>query len=63
MSGIVIQPLSPQDIEERLARDLPGWRLVDGELRRRFATHGWKSSLMDLLCVLLARSCLGASVT
>ncbi|CAH1665312.1 4a-hydroxytetrahydrobiopterin dehydratase [Chelatococcus asaccharovorans] len=46
MAAIVIKPLTPQEVEERLARDLPGWRLVDGELRRRFATHGWKGSLM-----------------
>lgn len=46
MAETVIKPLPLREIEERLARDLPGWRLVDGELRRRFATHGWKGALM-----------------
>ncbi|MBS7697989.1 MULTISPECIES: 4a-hydroxytetrahydrobiopterin dehydratase [unclassified Chelatococcus] len=46
MNGIEIKPLPPQEIAKRLERDLPGWHLVDGELRRHFATHGWKGSLM-----------------
>ncbi|CAH1667073.1 MULTISPECIES: 4a-hydroxytetrahydrobiopterin dehydratase [unclassified Chelatococcus] len=46
MTEIAIKPLPPQEVEQRLSRELPGWRLVDGEIRRRFATHGWKGSLM-----------------
>ena len=38
--------LSPADIMDRLARDLPHWQLVEGALQRRYRTAGWKGSLM-----------------
>jgi 4a-hydroxytetrahydrobiopterin dehydratase len=34
------------EIEERLARELPHWRLEKGWLRRKFRTHSWKGTLM-----------------
>lgn len=34
------------DVQERLRRDLPTWRLEDGWIRRTYKTHGWKSTLM-----------------
>lgn len=37
--------LSNAEITERLA-SLPGWRHVDGAIRRRFTTDGWRSTLM-----------------
>ena len=38
-------PLSDAEIARRLERDLPGWRHVDGAIRRRYRTGGWKSGL------------------
>jgi 4a-hydroxytetrahydrobiopterin dehydratase len=37
---------SEEEITERLARDLPGWRYENGWIRRKYKTHGWKSTLM-----------------
>lgn len=34
------------EIAERLARDLPGWRLEAGWISRRYKTANWKSTLM-----------------
>ena len=34
------------EVESRLAADLPQWRFVDGHIRRRYRTHGWKATLM-----------------
>ena len=34
------------EVTERLARDLPGWSLEAGSIRRRYETHGWKATLM-----------------
>jgi 4a-hydroxytetrahydrobiopterin dehydratase len=34
------------EISERLARELPRWTLRDGHICRRYATHGWKGTLM-----------------
>lgn len=34
------------EIEDRLKRELPHWLLADGHLTRRFATSGWKATLM-----------------
>jgi 4a-hydroxytetrahydrobiopterin dehydratase len=33
-------------IHERLPRDLPGWTLENGWLRRKFSTDGWPTTLM-----------------
>lgn len=37
---------SDAEIEARLARDLPHWRLEKGWIRRKFRTHSWKGTLM-----------------
>lgn len=37
---------SEEEIAERLARDLPAWRYENGWIRRKYKTHGWKSTLM-----------------
>ncbi len=34
------------EIEERLARELPHWKLEKGWIRRKFRTHSWKGTLM-----------------
>ncbi len=34
------------EVEERLKRELPGWTLETGCLRRKYETHGWKGTLM-----------------
>lgn len=33
-------------VRERLAADLPRWRLEAGSIRRTYRTHGWKGTLM-----------------
>ncbi|WP_036292379.1 4a-hydroxytetrahydrobiopterin dehydratase [Methylosinus sp. PW1] len=37
---------SPDEINARLAAELPHWRLENGWIRRKFKTHGWKGTLM-----------------
>lgn len=37
---------SQEEIEERLKRELPHWYYENGWIRRKFKTHGWKSTLM-----------------
>jgi 4a-hydroxytetrahydrobiopterin dehydratase len=37
---------SPEEIEERLRAELPGWYFEDGWIRRKYKTSGWKSTLM-----------------
>lgn len=46
-------PAKPKDkvypqgeIEARLQRDLPRWTFATGAIHRRYATHGWKGTLM-----------------
>ena len=34
------------EVEERLARELPHWKLEKGWIRRKFRTHSWKGTLM-----------------
>jgi 4a-hydroxytetrahydrobiopterin dehydratase len=38
--------LSEAEIARRLSGELPRWRLEGGAIRRNFATHGWKGTLM-----------------
>ena len=38
--------LPPDDIEAHLKQQLPHWWYEDGWIRRRYRTHGWKSTLM-----------------
>lgn len=37
---------SEEDINKRLEEELPKWYYEDGWIRRRYKTHGWKSTLM-----------------
>lgn len=39
------------EIAARLKRDLPHWNLEKGFLRRKYSTHGWKSTLMVINAV------------
>lgn len=40
-------PVLPEsEVLERLARELPGWTIEDGCLRRKFNTDGWPTTLM-----------------
>ncbi len=39
------------EVEARLKRELPHWRLEDGSIRRRYQTHGWKGTLMVINAV------------
>ena len=38
--------LSQETILSRLPSELPGWKLEDGWLRRKFSTDGWPTTLM-----------------
>lgn len=40
------QTYSEQEIEARIAEQLPHWYLEDGWLRRKYRTSGWKGTLM-----------------
>ncbi len=37
---------SEAEIVERLEKELPRWRYENGWIRRKYKTHGWKSTLM-----------------
>ena len=37
---------SDDEINERLAEELPQWELRDGWIRRKYKTSGWKGTLM-----------------
>jgi 4a-hydroxytetrahydrobiopterin dehydratase len=37
---------SEEEVKERLARDLPTWKLENGWIRRRYKTNSWKGTLM-----------------
>ena len=37
---------SEPEIIARLEKDLPHWRYENGWIRRKYKTHGWKSTLM-----------------
>lgn len=40
------QVYTPEQIESRLRDELPHWTYENGCIRRKFRTHGWKSTLM-----------------
>lgn len=42
---------SDAEIEDRLARLLPRWRLEDGWIRRKYKTNSWKGTLMVINAV------------
>ena len=37
---------SDQEVQARLKRELPRWSFENGWIRRKYATGGWKSTLM-----------------
>lgn len=40
-------PIIPDhEIVARLEKELPGWKLEDGWLRRKYSTDGWPTTLM-----------------
>lgn len=46
MAGVQERAYSEAEIEERLQRILPHWRLKDGWIRRKYKTNSWKGTLM-----------------
>ena len=44
--GVPERTFEAGEIEARLARELPDWRLLDGWIVRTYRTAGWKSTLM-----------------
>lgn len=43
--------LNTKEIEQRLATELPKWRLEDGWIRRTYRTSSWKGTLMVINAV------------
>jgi 4a-hydroxytetrahydrobiopterin dehydratase len=41
-----VRVYSEPEIADRLARELPKWRLENGWIRRKYKTHSWKGTLM-----------------
>jgi pterin-4a-carbinolamine dehydratase len=39
-------PLTPDEIDHRLAAELPGWSREGDTIRRVYETHGWKGSML-----------------
>jgi 4a-hydroxytetrahydrobiopterin dehydratase len=37
---------SEEEVEEKLAQELPGWYLEDGWIRRYYKTDGWQATMM-----------------
>lgn len=37
---------TPQEIEDKLSKELPHWFLENGWIRRKYKTSGWKATLM-----------------
>lgn len=37
---------TPEQVAEKLAAELPGWRFEDGWIRRTYRTNSWKGTLM-----------------
>lgn len=35
-----------EEVEERLSKELPGWYLEDGWIRRKYKTDGWPQTTM-----------------
>lgn len=52
MSAAEREPSLPEaEVEERLKRELPRWRLENGWIRRTYKTGGWKGTLMVINAV------------
>jgi 4a-hydroxytetrahydrobiopterin dehydratase len=43
--------LADADVQERLARNLPRWKLEGGWIKRTYKTSGWKGTLMVINAV------------
>jgi 4a-hydroxytetrahydrobiopterin dehydratase len=41
-----VRVYSETETADRLARELPKWRLENGWIRRKYKTHSWKGTLM-----------------
>ncbi|RZK91410.1 MAG: 4a-hydroxytetrahydrobiopterin dehydratase, partial [Methylobacterium sp.] len=46
MAGTRDDVIDDATVTERLARELPAWRLEEGWIRRTYKTAGWKGTLM-----------------
>ena len=46
MSATREQPMTPGEVTDWLAQNLPQWRLEDGWIRRTYKTNSWKGTLM-----------------
>jgi 4a-hydroxytetrahydrobiopterin dehydratase len=51
MSDVKETAFSETDVTERLARELPRWRLDGGWIRRTYKTNSWKGTLMVINAV------------
>lgn len=40
------QVYSEEEVQEKLAQELPGWYLEDGWIRRYYKTDGWQATMM-----------------
>ena len=40
------EPYTPEEVQARLAAELPHWTFEDGWIRRKYKTSGWKATLM-----------------
>lgn len=45
------QVYTPEEVKDRLARELPHWYLEDGWIRRKYRTSSWKGTLMVINAV------------
>ena len=46
MSKTEVRVYSESETTERLAAELPKWRLENGWIRRKYKTHSWKGTMM-----------------
>ncbi|MFC7400527.1 4a-hydroxytetrahydrobiopterin dehydratase [Chelatococcus sp. GCM10030263] len=51
MSDVKETAFSETEVTERLARELPRWRLDGGWIRRTYKTNSWKGTLMVINAV------------
>jgi 4a-hydroxytetrahydrobiopterin dehydratase len=51
MSDVKETAFSETEVTERLARELPRWRLEGGWIRRTYKTNSWKGTLMVINAV------------
>ncbi len=42
----ILKTYSDQEIQDKLAAELPHWYLENGWIRRKYKTSGWKATLM-----------------